>query len=114
MSKISCSPLLGSLEWCEGKPVLPGIRRRLYYTSKSNIAQWPKLEVDEFGRPTSAILKGDFVMVADKFFHVIDVLVDKSGLTSEAQGEAPSQTNSTSSRRFTLLLMTRLRWQLHI
>lgn len=92
MSKISCSPLLGSLEWCEGKPVLPGIRRRLYYTSKSNIAQWPKLEVDEFGRPTSAILKGDFVMVADKFFHVIDVLVDKSGLTSEAQGEAPSQT----------------------
>ena len=92
MTKTSCSPLLGSLEWCEGKPVLPGIRRRLYYTSKSNIAKWPELEVDEYGRPISAILKGDFEMVADKFFHVIDVLVEKSGLTSEAQGEAPSQT----------------------
>lgn len=89
---VNCSPLEGSLTWCEGRPVLPGIRRRLYYTAKSNISQWPTLSTDEFGRPTSAVLSGSFEMAADKVFKHIDVLVDKSGLTSEAQGEAPSQT----------------------
>ena len=93
MSEVkNCSPLLGSLTWCEGKPVLPGIRRRIYFTSKSNVVKWPKLKVDKNGRPTSAILEGSFELAADKCFHHIDVLVDKSGLTSEAQGEAPSQT----------------------
>lgn len=89
---VNCSPLEGSLTWCEGRPVLPGIRRRLYYTAKSNITKWPTLSTDEFGRPTSAVLSGSFEMAADKVFKHIDVLVDKSGLTSEAQGEAPSQT----------------------
>lgn len=89
---VNCSPLEGSLTWCEGRPVLPGIRRRLYYTAKSNISKWPTLSTDEFGRPTSAVLSGSFEMAADKVFKHIDVLVDKSGLTSEAQGEAPSQT----------------------
>lgn len=92
MSQISCSPLMGSLIWCEGKPVYPGIRRRLYYTAKSNITKWPTLPVDEFGRPTSSVLQGSFEMAADKVFHYIDVLAEKSGITSEPQGEAPSQT----------------------
>lgn len=92
MPKANCSPLEGSLSWCEGKPVLPGIRRRLYYTAKSNITKWPTLPVDEFGRPTSAVLEGSFEMAADKVFHHIDVLVNDSSLTSEAQGEKPSQT----------------------
>lgn len=83
---------MGSLIWCEGKPVYPGIRRRLYYTAKSNITKWPTLPVDEFGRPTSSVLQGSFEMAADKVFHYIDVLAEKSGLTSEPQGEAPSQT----------------------
>lgn len=80
------------MHWCEGKPVLPGIRRRIYYTAKSNIAVWPVLPVDEYGRPTSAVLQGSFQMAADKVFHYIDVLVNNSGLVSEAQGEKPSQT----------------------
>ena len=83
---------MGSLIWCEGKPVYPGIRRRLYYTAKSNITKWPTLPVDEFGRPTSSVLQGSFEMAADKVFHCIDVLAEKSGITSEPQGEAPSQT----------------------
>lgn len=83
---------MGSLIWCEGKPVYPGIRRRLYYTAKSNITKWPTLPVDEFGRPTSSVLQGSFEMAADKVFHYIDVLAEKSGITSEPQGEAPSQT----------------------
>jgi len=92
MPKTNCSPVEGSLHWCEGKPVLPGIRRRIYYTAKSNISKWPTLPVDEYGRPTSAVLQGSFEMVADKVFHYIDVLVNNSGLVSEAQGEKPSQT----------------------
>ena len=92
MATTNCSPLEGSLTWCEGKPVLPGIRRRLYYTAKSNVVKWPKLQVDEYGRATSAILQGNFELAADKYFHHIDVLVNESSLTSEAQGEKPSQT----------------------
>lgn len=92
MQQNSCSPLMGSLIWCEGKPVYPGIRRRLYYTAKSNITKWPTLPVDEFGRPTSSVLQGSFEMAADKVFYCIDVLAEKSGITSEPQGEAPSQT----------------------
>ena len=87
-----CKPLQKSLNWCEGKPVLPGIRRKLYYTSKSNIAMWPKLPKDEHGRPTSAVYVGSFVLVADATWKVIECLPDKSQVTSEAQGEAPSQT----------------------
>lgn len=87
-----CKPLQKSLNWCEGKPVLPGIRRKLYYTSKSNIAKWPTLPTDAAGRPTSAVYVGSFVLVADATWKVIDVLSEKSQLTSEAQGEAPSQT----------------------
>ena len=88
----NCKPLQKSLNWCEGKPVLPGIRRKLYYTSKSNIAKWPTLPTDAAGRPTSAVYVGSFVLVADTTWKVIDILSEKSQVTSEAQGEAPSQT----------------------
>lgn len=92
MATTNCTPLMGSLGWCEGRPVLPGIRRRLYYTAKSNVTKWPKLQVDEFGRAISATLQGDFELASEAVFHHIDVLVNDSGLTSEAQGEKPSQT----------------------
>lgn len=88
----NCKPLQKSLNWCEGKPILPGIRRKLYYTSKSNIAKWPTLPTDAAGRPTSAVYVGSFVLVADATWKVIDILSEKSQVTSEAQGEAPSQT----------------------
>lgn len=87
-----CKPLQKSLNWCEGKPVLPGIRRKLYYTTKSNIVKWPKLPKDEQGRPTSSVYIGSFVLAADATWKVIECLPDKSQVTSEAQGEAPSQT----------------------
>lgn len=93
---MSCTSLQGSLAWCEGKTVLPGIRKRLYYTSKQNIAAWPTLPTDTNGRPTSSTYTGSFTMkmTGDKsaIWNVIDVIVSKSGLTSEAQGEYPSQT----------------------
>ncbi|MCR5818484.1 MAG: hypothetical protein K6F89_05260 [Prevotella sp.] len=88
----SCSILQKSLAWCQGTPELPGIRRRIYYTSKSNISIWPTLPRDDKNRVTSAAYTGDFTMLGDAKWYYIDVLGDKSQLVSEAQGEVPSQT----------------------
>lgn len=91
MSK-TCLNLQQSLGWCEGTPVLPGIRRRMYYIAKSMIVKWPTLAKDENGRTTTAVYSGDFTLVADASWKFIDVLPSKSQLQSEAQGEKPSQT----------------------
>jgi hypothetical protein len=56
------------------------------------VAKWPILPRDEMGRVTSAVLSGSFTLLADAKWHYIDILPDKSQLTSEPQGEAPSQT----------------------
>ena len=88
----NCSALQKSLSWCQGTPELPGIKRRLYYIAKSLIAKWPTLPKDAQGRPTAAVYQGSFVLVADATWKYIDILPDKSQVTSEAQGEVPSQT----------------------
>ncbi len=87
-----CSTIQKSLAWCQGKPQFAGIRRRLYFTARANIVIWPKLPKDSNGRVTSAIYQGQFVLEADKEWFYIDILPDKSQLTSEPQGEYPSQT----------------------
>lgn len=87
-----CSNIQNSLDWCQGTPELPGIKRRLYYISKGKIVSFPTLPQDGEGRITSARLQGSFVLAADEKWRYIDILPDKSQLTSEAQGEAPSQT----------------------
>ena len=89
----SCfTPLQRSLGWCQGMPVLPGIRRRLYYTSKQNIVQWPNYSTDNGGRYSFATVTGNFTLKADTYWYYIDILAEKSTLTSDPQGEAPSQT----------------------
>ncbi len=88
----TCSALQRSLAWCQGTPELPGVKRRIYYLAKSEIVTWPTLPRDAQGRPTSAILTGSFALKADAKWKYIDILPDKSQLTSEAQGELPSQT----------------------
>ena len=65
-----CSTIQQSLAWCQGTPELPGIKRRIYYISKDQIVSWPTLTYDALG----------------------DILTDKSQLTSDPQGEFPSQT----------------------
>lgn len=87
-----CTSIQKSLGWCQGTPELPGVKRRIYYSAKSNIVAFPQLPRDELGRPTSSILQGDFALLADMKWLYIDILPDKSQLTSEAQGELPSQT----------------------
>ena len=71
---------------------LPILNTLKYYTAKSNIAKWPTLPVDELGRPTAAVYQGNFTLIADATWKHIDILPDKSQVTSEAQGEVPSQT----------------------
>ena len=87
-----CTSIQKSLGWCQGTPELPGVKRRIYYLAKSEIVAFPQLPRDELGRATSAILSGSFTLAADAKWKYIDILPDKSQLTSEAQGELPSQT----------------------
>lgn len=87
-----CLNIQKSLGWCQGTPELPGVKRRIYYLSKGDIVEWPTLPRDAKGRITSAIYDGTFTLKADAKWKYIDILPDKSQLTSEAQGELPSQT----------------------
>jgi len=89
---MDCSSVQKSLAWCQGKPELPGVKRRIYYISKYDVLRWPRLQHDANGRLTSAAYAGDFVLRADAKWKFIDIISDKSQLTSEAQGEYPSQT----------------------
>ena len=89
----NCSPFQKSLAWCMGTPELPGIRKRIYYISKDQIAEWPTYIRDYYNRRAKkAAYRGDFVLVADAKWKYIDILPEKSQLTSEPQGELPSQT----------------------
>lgn len=88
----NCTNIQRSLDWCMGTPELPGIKRRVFYISKNKVAQWPHFVRDDAGRATSSILEGSFTLTADAKWQFIVILADKSQLTSEAQGEIPSQT----------------------
>ena len=57
-----------------------------------NIVTWPTLSKDFVGRPQSATYTGSFALKADTKWKYIDILPEKSQVTSEAQGELPSQT----------------------
>ena len=86
-----CSSIQKSLAWCQGRPQYAGIRRRLYYAAKANIVGWPQLPRDGQGRPAGATYDGIFVLATDKEWQYIDILPEKSQLTSETQGEYPMQ-----------------------
>lgn len=91
-SIMNCTTLQKSLAWCQGTPELPGIKRRLYYISKLAIAKWPTIPHDANYRPIGSAYAGSFTLLADEKWHYIDILPEKSQLTSEPQGELPSQT----------------------
>lgn len=90
MSK--CTSILKNMGWCQGKPVLPGVRRRAYIVAADDVAMWPDFTRDELGRPTNAVRKGNFVLAEGAKFLVIDHLADKAEPKSDPQGEFPSQT----------------------
>lgn len=80
------------MDWLQGKPVLPGVRRRAYISAADDVVSWPDFPRDELGRPTSAVRKGNFVLAEGRKFLVIDHLADKAEPKSDPQGEFPSQT----------------------
>lgn len=82
-----------SLEWCEGTLTIPGVRRRVYFIKKSDIVAWPKMVKAAGGsRPDVVYYRGEFTLKENATFKYIDILPDKSQLTSEPQGEYPCQT----------------------
>lgn len=88
----NCTNLQQSLGWCQGTPVMPGIKSRVYYISKDKIVKWPSLPTDENGRVTDAKYEGSFELAADASWKFIDCIATKSQLKSDPQGELPSQT----------------------
>ena len=96
MPKNNCNVLEASVEWCDGKTVLPGIRRRCYYLHKKNISKWPVLPGAADGTPTSAVYQGSFELVEGAHFHHVDLLLNGSGIKSDPQGEVPSQTQQNT------------------
>ena len=98
MAKTVCSTIQQSLAWCQGTPELPGIKRRIYYISKDQIVAWPSLTYDALGRLTSAAYTGSFVLAADATWKFIDILTDKSQLTSEGRVPQPDAAQQTRGR----------------
>ena len=88
----ACATIQKSLGWCQGKPELPGVKKRVYYIPSSDILKWPALPKDTLGRPTSALYDGDFTLREGAKWHYIDHLPSKAEVKTETQGEKPSQT----------------------
>ncbi|MDR2085880.1 MAG: hypothetical protein LBP72_01775 [Dysgonamonadaceae bacterium] len=81
-----------SLEWCDGKINLPGIRTEVYTIPKRDIVSWPTLPetyVTTMGE--LATYTGSFVLALNKKWQKLNVLVDKSPVTAESQGTKPSK-----------------------
>ena len=92
----NCLNIQKSLGWCQGTPVLPGVRRRLYYLSKSAILKWPTLPRDENGRATSAELTGDFVLAPMPSGNTSTTFPTKRNSPASRKGKYPARPNSTS------------------
>lgn len=84
--------LYNSVGWCDGKQVLPGLRKRVFFIPKADVASYPKLPdmSEENTLKTVSTLKDNFVLNADKKWLYLDVLQSKSDISSESQGEYPS------------------------
>lgn len=90
----STSALYDSLRFCDGKTVMPGLRRKAYFIPKADIVTFPSLpELDAEGvtMESLSVLQGDFVLAADAKFKAIDLDDTASNVTSESQGEYPSK-----------------------
>lgn len=96
-AKNKCFSALNDMKYCQGTPVTPGIKRRAYVISVGAIVGWPKIPVDELGRPTSSIYQGSFTLAEGQKWHPVDHLPGKAEFKSESQGEEPSRTFKVST-----------------
>ena len=96
---MSCTTqsLYEGLEWCQGAPVLPGIRGRVYYIPKKDIVGWPTLPTATGAEgqhmANLATYNGNFTLAADVVWLKLDVVDKSSSITSEAQGDQPCITS---------------------
>lgn len=97
MSQCTNQSLYEGLEWCQGTPVLPGIRSAVYYAPKKDILAWPTLPAAT-GDPDQhmanlATLVGNFTLAADTVWRKLDIVDKSSSISSEAQGDQPCITS---------------------
>lgn len=92
MGECVSNKLYSSLAWCDGASTRPGIRRGVYFIPRRDIVVWPQLPIlsAEQAMATAAVLTGDFTLAEGKTWHRLDILVAKSDVTSETQGEYPN------------------------
>ncbi len=86
--------LYDSVRFCDGTTVMPGIRRKAYFIQQDNIAKYPelpKLSDEAVKMGELGCYKGDFTLVADAKFKVIDLDDSASNVICESQGEKPSK-----------------------
>ena len=91
--------LYGSLPYCKGKTILPGIRSRLYFIAKRDIVKWPTLPEEASDNMAElAAYEGDFTLASEKHWQYIDLIDNKGKIESESQGDKPARTflNKTS------------------
>lgn len=93
MEKCNNTALYESLEYCKGKPILPGIRPEVLACPKRDIVKWPVLpESAKTNMKELAVYQGSFTLAADKKWVKVGLTKNKGEVTSEAQGEDPSRT----------------------
>lgn len=92
-NKCASVGIYDSLNWCNGKTTLPGIRQRVYFIKKSDILTWPKLPEIEGAKTMKELSSyvGNFVLAADKKWKSLDTLDAKSNIECDPQGDKPSR-----------------------
>ena len=92
-TECSNAVLYSSLGFCKGKPLLPGIRTRVYYIPKSDIVKFPTLPDKATENMASlATYTGSFELEAEKKWKYIDLIDNKGKIESESQGDFPART----------------------
>ena len=78
----------GSLNWCSGQLVSPGIRYLIHYIPKRDIVKWPALPTSDSADPTKlAMYVGNFELAVGKKWQSIRIDQKKSEPVSDPQGE---------------------------
>lgn len=92
-TECSNAALYGSLGFCKGKPLLPGIRTRVYFIPKADIVKFPTLpESASENMAELATYTGSFELAAEKKWKYIDLVDNKGKIESESQGDYPART----------------------
>jgi len=86
------------LKFERGKKNLPGFKTVAYFIPKSQITSWPVLAEDPADALAASTYTGSFTLAAENVFTRVDIIQEKSSLSSETQGEkeSPSVLNKLS------------------